>query len=149
MGKIQISRKNGFEEEKTFLELEEYTTLREFITSVEFLKITTFNPNRIACWVNNEPAEDDLLLVPGDTIQIDVPSQKALIGNREIIKKLKILVGLEFVRHGGSHDVWKTSGGKRIPFPRHARDMKPGTLRNILKQAEIEMSLDEFVSTKL
>lgn len=63
---------------------------------------------------------------------------------REIIKKLKKL-GFEFHRQAaGSHEIWRNEkSNKYTTIPNHTGDMPEGTLRAILKQAEIEV--DDFL----
>lgn len=58
---------------------------------------------------------------------------------REIIRRLKAL-GLEFHRQAaGSHEIWVNPGsGRYTTIPNHPGDMPEGTLRAILKQADIE-----------
>lgn len=55
---------------------------------------------------------------------------------KEIIKILEER-GFMFVRQKGSHRLYR-KGSLRVSVPYHNKDLKPGTLRNILKQAEIE-----------
>ena len=57
---------------------------------------------------------------------------------REIIKILKRF-GFEFYRQGaGSHEIWYNPTTKRFTtIPNHTGDMPEGTLRAILKQADI------------
>ncbi len=57
---------------------------------------------------------------------------------RQIIKKLKAF-GFEFFRHAaGSHEIWHNpKSGKFTTIPNHPGDMPEGTLRAILKQADI------------
>ena len=44
-----------------------------------------------------------------------------------------------FVMHpGGKHDIWVKPGFPPIPVPRHAGDIPSGTLRNILRAAQLE-----------
>lgn len=66
---------------------------------------------------------------------------------REIIKILK-LFGFEFYRQAaGSHEIWYNSQTKKYTtIPNHTGDMPEGTLRAILKQADIEVN--EFISKK-
>lgn len=44
--------------------------------------------------------------------------------------------GFRFVRQKGSHRLYK-KGELRVTVPYHNKDLKPGTLHNILKQAGI------------
>lgn len=57
---------------------------------------------------------------------------------RQIIKKLKAF-GFESFRHAaGSHEIWHNpKSGKYTTIPNHPGDMPEGTLRAILKQADI------------
>jgi predicted RNA binding protein YcfA (HicA-like mRNA interferase family) len=57
---------------------------------------------------------------------------------REIIKRLKKL-GFQFDRHAaGSHEIWYNPATNRYTtIPNHTGDMPEGTLRAILKQADI------------
>ena len=63
---------------------------------------------------------------------------------RDIIKILKML-GFEFDRQAaGSHEIWHNPLTKRFTtIPNHTGDMPEGTLRAILKQADIDVN--EFV----
>lgn len=52
------------------------------------------------------------------------------------------------VRQGrGSHEIWEAPNGARFPVPRHARDLDVGLLASIIKQAGLEMSVSEFMSS--
>jgi predicted RNA binding protein YcfA (HicA-like mRNA interferase family) len=62
-----------------------------------------------------------------------------------VVKKLRDLVGLEKVREGGRHEVWKMAAGNFVEIPRHARDLGRGLLRSILRQAGIDTGLEEFL----
>lgn len=57
---------------------------------------------------------------------------------REVVKRLKQL-GFEFHRQGaGSHEIWYSPATNRYTtIPNHTGDMPEGTLRAILKQANI------------
>jgi predicted RNA binding protein YcfA (HicA-like mRNA interferase family) len=58
---------------------------------------------------------------------------------REIVKRLKKF-GFQFDRHAaGSHEIWYNSTTNRYTtIPNHIGDMPEGTLRAILKQANIK-----------
>jgi predicted RNA binding protein YcfA (HicA-like mRNA interferase family) len=57
---------------------------------------------------------------------------------RQIVKRLKQL-GFEFDRQAaGSHEIWYNSNSNcYTTIPNHPRDMPEGTLRAILKQADV------------
>jgi predicted RNA binding protein YcfA (HicA-like mRNA interferase family) len=61
---------------------------------------------------------------------------------RDIVKRLKQL-GFEFHRQAaGSHEIWFNPTTQRYTtIPNHAGDMPEGTLRAILKQANIEQEV--------
>ena len=63
---------------------------------------------------------------------------------RQIIRKLK-KVGFEFDRQAaGSHEIWfNPKTGRYTTIPNHPGDMPEGTLREILKQAKVEV--DRFL----
>ena len=63
---------------------------------------------------------------------------------RQIIRKLKTF-GFEFYRQAaGSHELWFHPARKIFTtIPNHPGDMPEGTLRAILKQAQI--SVDDFL----
>jgi predicted RNA binding protein YcfA (HicA-like mRNA interferase family) len=63
---------------------------------------------------------------------------------RDIIKILKMF-GFEFYRQAaGSHEIWfNTSTCRFTTIPNHSGDMPEGTLRAILKQADIDV--EDFV----
>ncbi len=64
---------------------------------------------------------------------------------REIVKRLKKL-GFEFDRHAaGSHEIWYNPDTQcYTTIPNHAGDMPEGTLRAILKQANV--TPEEFLN---
>jgi len=65
---------------------------------------------------------------------------------REIVKRLKQF-GFQFDRHAaGSHEIWHNPETNRYTTPNHPSDMPEGTLRAILKQADIEP--DAFLKKK-
>lgn len=70
---------------------------------------------------------------------------RPLLPASKLVKKLKDLAGLEFVRSGGNHDIYRTRTGKMIPIPRHPGDLGRGLIRSILKEAGLEMSLEQFM----
>lgn len=140
-------RTSGLDRQEWTISAEVYSTLRDFVTSTDFLGVTKLNPNKLSFLVNEKPAEDDLLLVSGDVITFEVVHEKALITPRDAIKKLKRLVGLQFDCHGGKHDHWRTQDGRRVDFPRHARDLNIRTLKSIMNQAGVVMNLDNFLKS--
>jgi len=66
---------------------------------------------------------------------------------RDIVRILKTF-GFEFHRQAaGSHEIWWNPKTQRYTtIPNHAGDMPEGTVRAILKQADIEP--DEFLRLK-
>ncbi len=66
---------------------------------------------------------------------------------RDIIKILKKF-GFEFFRQAaGSHEIWHNPKTKRFTsIPNHTGDMPEGTLRAILKQADIDV--EDFINSK-
>lgn len=54
---------------------------------------------------------------------------------RQIIKVLEGK-GFNFVRQKGSHKLYR-KGNLRVTIPFHNKDLKPGTLKSILRQAGI------------
>ena len=65
---------------------------------------------------------------------------------REIIKTLKKLGFFEHRQRGSSHLILKHPNGRRVSVPVHpSKDVKPGTLRGILEDADIPE--DQFLKT--
>ena len=66
---------------------------------------------------------------------------------RNVIKILK-LFGFEFYRQAaGSHEIWHNPKTKRFTtVPNHTGDMPEGTLRAILRQADIDV--EDFIKVK-
>jgi predicted RNA binding protein YcfA (HicA-like mRNA interferase family) len=60
---------------------------------------------------------------------------------REVARRLRTF-GFRFDRPGpGSHEVWRHSqSGRKVTIPHHASDMAEGTLRAILREAEIDVN---------
>lgn len=68
----------------------------------------------------------------------------------DLKKKLEKLAKCIYVRPGkGSHEIWKSPIGNKFEVPRHPGDLKKGTLRNIIKQAGLNMSISEFLQAKV
>lgn len=64
----------------------------------------------------------------------------------EVTRKLRKL-GFHFDRQArGSHEIWHNpQTGRRTTVPHHRREMREGTLRGILREAEIDV--EEFLRT--
>jgi len=54
---------------------------------------------------------------------------------RRIVKTLEVK-GFRFIRQKGSHRLYR-KGNLRVTIPMHNRDLKPGTLQSILRQAGV------------
>jgi predicted RNA binding protein YcfA (HicA-like mRNA interferase family) len=64
------------------------------------------------------------------------------VGARELISALE-RAGFVFRRQHGSHQIYQhRSSGKRISVPVHRGDVPRGTLRKILREAEL--TVEEF-----
>ena len=63
----------------------------------------------------------------------------------EVARRLRTF-GFVFDRPGpGSHEVWRHgNSGRKVTIPRHSKPMAEGTLRAILREAEIDV--DEFLN---
>jgi predicted RNA binding protein YcfA (HicA-like mRNA interferase family) len=63
----------------------------------------------------------------------------------EVARRLRKF-GWVYDRPGaGSHEIWRhPSTGRRVTLPHHAREMAEGTLRAVLREAEIEV--DQFLN---
>jgi predicted RNA binding protein YcfA (HicA-like mRNA interferase family) len=70
---------------------------------------------------------------------------RALLPPGKLIRKLKEVAGLEWVRSGGNHDIYRTRNGQTIPIPRHPGDLGRGLIRKILREAGVKMGLQEFM----
>lgn len=58
--------------------------------------------------------------------------------NSELLKILKNH-GCYLLRHGSNHDIWFSPiTNQQFAVPRHKSEIKPGTVRSILKSAGIE-----------
>lgn len=67
---------------------------------------------------------------------------------RELTRKLSKLAGCVFDHDGGNHEVWAGPAGK-FAIPRHPGDISTGTLGKIIKQAGLDMSVAQFVATRV
>ena len=65
---------------------------------------------------------------------------------RDVVGRLR-KHGWSFDRQAaGSHEIWRHDAtGRRVTVPHHARDMPEGTLRAILREAQIDV--DDFLAT--
>jgi predicted RNA binding protein YcfA (HicA-like mRNA interferase family) len=66
---------------------------------------------------------------------------------RDVVKRLKQF-GFEFHRQAaGSHEIWRNVESNRYTtIPNHSGDMPEGTIRAILKQADVDT--DKFLQSK-
>lgn len=55
----------------------------------------------------------------------------------ELVKILK-KNGCKLLRDGGNHEIWITPNGRKIPVPRHAKEIAKGTALSILKSVGVE-----------
>ncbi len=64
---------------------------------------------------------------------------------REVARRLRQL-GFDFDRPGaGSHEVWRHRvDGRKVTLPHHSKDLAEGTLRAILRGAEVDV--DAFLA---
>ena len=67
---------------------------------------------------------------------------KRAISGKDVIKILEKEFGFRTVRQKGSHRIY-TKGNKGVTIPYHNKDLRRGTLRNIIKQSG--MTLEEFL----
>ena len=63
---------------------------------------------------------------------------------REVARRLRSF-GFVFDRQGpGSHEVWRhVTTGRKVTLPHHSRDMPEGTLRAILREADL--AVEDFL----
>ena len=63
---------------------------------------------------------------------------------REVVRRLRRL-GWSFDRQAaGSQEIWRNAEtGRKVTVPHHARDLPEGTLRAILREAQVEP--DDFL----
>lgn len=74
-----------------------------------------------------------------------IPMGRTLMSPSKLKKKLKKLTGLRRLNErDGRHPIYETDDGKRIPIPEHPRDLGKGLLRDIIKQAGLNLSVRQF-----
>jgi predicted RNA binding protein YcfA (HicA-like mRNA interferase family) len=63
------------------------------------------------------------------------------------LQKLLREHGCRFLRQGrGGHEIWANPSGSPFPVARHPREFTSGTLRAIIREAGLGLSISEFVS---
>ncbi|MGB3205766.1 MAG: type II toxin-antitoxin system HicA family toxin [Crinalium sp.] len=60
------------------------------------------------------------------------------------LKKKLSKMDCYLLREGKEHEVWVSPSGKHFTIPRHPGDMKPGTVRNIFRDAGLDLSYSEI-----
>ena len=95
--------------------------------------------------ISNIKARVNYVIPRNSSVANRLPFRPCLTPNK-VVAKLRQLVGLDLVREGSRHQVWKTSSGRILEIPRHPRDLSRGLLRQILRQAGLDMGLEEFLS---
>jgi predicted RNA binding protein YcfA (HicA-like mRNA interferase family) len=71
---------------------------------------------------------------------------RPLLPPSKLVKKLAEYGVFDFVRHGADHDIYRAGNGAMVPIPRHPRDMRKSTVKKILREAGVQLSLSEFVA---
>jgi predicted RNA binding protein YcfA (HicA-like mRNA interferase family) len=84
-------------------------------------------------------------LIPRDSPIASRSGFRPLLPPSKLVKKLKELTGLNLLRNGGNHDVYRSASGRTVAIPRHPRDLGRGLLRKILKELNLDMGLEEFL----
>lgn len=88
---------------------------------------------------------EDTALSDGMHISVhELDCSKEAFAWRDVYRRLKEKVGLEFEAHGRRHDKYRTATGRRVTVPRHARDLTTGTLLSIIRQAGLDVSISEL-----
>lgn len=70
---------------------------------------------------------------------------KPLVSPRELGKKLVDSFGFTFVRHGESHDIYKSKEGSKISIPRQQRDLDQELIVKIIREANLNIDVSEFI----
>jgi predicted RNA binding protein YcfA (HicA-like mRNA interferase family) len=70
---------------------------------------------------------------------------RPLLPPKKLVKKLETLADVQFVRNGGRHDIYRAKNDATIPIPRDPRDLTRGLLRDILREAGLQMSVEQFM----
>lgn len=65
---------------------------------------------------------------------------------RDVTERLRDKAGCVFIRQNGGHAIWRSPTGQVFPVPCHPGDLARGTLRKIITQAGLDVSLSEFAS---
>jgi len=86
-------------------------------------------------------------LIPKNSPLLGRLHLRPMVKPRKLVRKLGDLAGVTYKRSGGNHDIYQTRDGKIVPIPRHAKDLDPRLLRNIIKQCGLEMGLEEFLQS--
>jgi predicted RNA binding protein YcfA (HicA-like mRNA interferase family) len=69
---------------------------------------------------------------------------------KQLSKRLRKLGDCKPTGKGkGSHEIWTCPGGGKFPIPKHPRDLPTGTLRSIIREAGLDLSVAQFVSAKV
>lgn len=63
----------------------------------------------------------------------------------DLRRKLEKISRCVFVCHGKRHEIWKSPKGNTFTIPRHPGDINRGLLRDIIRQAGLNMSVTEFL----
>jgi predicted RNA binding protein YcfA (HicA-like mRNA interferase family) len=83
----------------------------------------------------------------GSPLAQRLPADLRYFRYREVVSKLQELAGIAFVRHDGPHEIWRTPQGGNLVIPRHPSGLATGTLKQIIKQAGLEMSVRQFIAS--
>lgn len=73
---------------------------------------------------------------------------RPLLSPAKLVRKLAACGPFDFVRHGAAHDIYRAGNGAMVPIPRHPRDMNKSTVRKILREAGLQLSLSELLAAQ-
>ena len=67
---------------------------------------------------------------------------------RDVVKQLEAVANCTLIGTKGSHVQFRAKNGGRVTVPRHSGDLKRGTLSSIIRQAGLDMGIQEFMDAE-
>jgi len=64
---------------------------------------------------------------------------------REVARMLERIAGCRLVRQGSRHEIWESPSGAQFAVPRHRGDIATGTLRKIIRDAGLSLSITQLM----
>lgn len=143
---------SGYSRGADLFEARGFDTARDQFAELNHAKMTGNPPINAGIWRNashmfrgleNAVTHANYLIPYGGWIGARVREHVRLFSRKALLDALQDQADLQWVREGGSHEIWRTGTGQTVVIPRH-RELPEGTVRGILRSAGVKLSINQL-----